>query len=242
MPEANVLFNMVWVKFSRTMVCVTPLMLGIVIVPFPPCVGDDKVTLVAPLDNTIWFDPLVTVTADENVFPPASVWAPVVTTPRAVALASGRLKVCVDVADAMLKSVPVVPTANVCVVAVSVFSVEIPPVVGVCQVAAVPEVAVSTWPAVGAVAANTSIAVVADNNCFAAIVFVVLVRVLFVIVCASAKAATVSVVPPKLGNVRVAGDDWVDVRVNVFVVPRTIWFVAALTVTADENVFAPPKV
>jgi hypothetical protein len=50
--------------------------------------------------------------------------------PLFVALAVGRLNVCVDVADEILKSVPVVPVANVCVVAVNPFSdvIPVPPV------------------------------------------------------------------------------------------------------------------
>jgi hypothetical protein len=115
------------------------------------------------------------------------------------------LKVCVELAEAMLKSVPVVPVANVWVVAVSVFRVVIPPVTGVCQVAAVPLVAVNTCPAVGAVAANTSTAVVAERSCFAAIVLFVLVSVLFVIVWASANRATVSATPAIFGSVSVPG-------------------------------------
>ena len=57
---------------------------------------------------------------------PAIVCAPVVTKPLAVAEASGILKVCVLVEEAILKSVPEVPVANVCVVAVRVFNDAIP--------------------------------------------------------------------------------------------------------------------
>ena len=41
--------------------------------------------------------------------------------PLFIALAVGRLNVCVEVADEILKSVPVVPVANVCVEAVRPF-------------------------------------------------------------------------------------------------------------------------
>jgi hypothetical protein len=47
--------------------------------------------------------------------------------PLLVALAVGRLNVCVDVADEILKSVPAVPVANVCVEAVRPFSDVMPP-------------------------------------------------------------------------------------------------------------------
>jgi len=69
---------------------------------------------------------------------------------------------------------------------------------GVCQVAAVEEVAVKTWPAVGAVAEDTFIAVVALFKIFAAMLFVVLVRVLFVKVSVVVLATKVSVMS---GNV-----------------------------------------
>ena len=45
----------------------------------------------------------------ENVFAPAIVCVPVVTNPRAVALASGKLNVCILPELTILKSVPVVP-------------------------------------------------------------------------------------------------------------------------------------
>ena len=59
--------------------------------------------------------------AAENVFAPAMVWAPVVTRPLADAPASGILKVWVVLADEILKSVPLVPVAKVCVLAVNPF-------------------------------------------------------------------------------------------------------------------------
>src|SRR5665213_543214 len=53
-----------------------------------------------------------------NVLLPAIVCAPVVTAPRAVAEASGILKVWVEPDETILKSDPELPVANVCVVAV----------------------------------------------------------------------------------------------------------------------------
>jgi hypothetical protein len=47
-----------------------------------------------------------------TVFAPAKVCVPVVITPLAVALASGKLNVCVSTELAILKSVPVLPTAK----------------------------------------------------------------------------------------------------------------------------------
>ena len=59
--------------------------------------------------------------AEEKVLAPAMVWAPVVTTPLAVAEASGILNVWVEPEEEILKSVPVLPVANVWVVAVRPF-------------------------------------------------------------------------------------------------------------------------
>jgi hypothetical protein len=53
--------------------------------------------------------------AVENVLAPANVCVPVVTSPRAEALASGILNVCVVPTELIAKSVPVVPVENVCV-------------------------------------------------------------------------------------------------------------------------------
>lgn len=115
------------------------------------------------------------------------------TKPLAVAEASGIENVCVLVAEAMVKSVPVVAVAKVCVAPVCVLSVVTPPpAAGVCHVAAVPLVAVSTCPVVGAVAAETSTSVVADLSNLAVIVFVAPVAVLFVRVSVVARATTVS--------------------------------------------------
>src|SRR5438128_2262525 len=63
------------------------------------------------------------------------VCAPVVTTPRAVAEASGILKVCTLPEEEILKFVPVAPVAKVCVAAVSPFRLEIvvPDTVNACQ-------------------------------------------------------------------------------------------------------------
>ena len=61
-----------------------------------------------------------------NVFAPAKVCVPVVTNPRFVADASGKLNVCVVPEDAILKSVPVVEVAKVCVAPVKVFKVVMP--------------------------------------------------------------------------------------------------------------------
>src|SRR6516162_3788661 len=61
------------------------------------------------------------------VLAPAKVCAPVVTKPRLVAEALGILKVCVDVTLLMLKSVPLVPVASVCVAALRPLS-EVSPV------------------------------------------------------------------------------------------------------------------
>ena len=61
-----------------------------------------------------------------KVFAPAKVCVPVVTSPRAVAEASGKLNVCVVPEEAILKSVPVVDVANVCVAPVKVFKVVMP--------------------------------------------------------------------------------------------------------------------
>jgi hypothetical protein len=62
-----------------------------------------------------------------NVFSPAKVCVVVDTRPRAAAPASGMLKVCVAVFETMLKSVPAIPTANVCEDAVSPLSEVSPP-------------------------------------------------------------------------------------------------------------------
>jgi hypothetical protein len=48
--------------------------------------------------------------------------------PRAVAEASGMLKVCVDPVESILKLVPAVPIANVCTPTERPFNVEMPPV------------------------------------------------------------------------------------------------------------------
>ena len=64
---------------------------------------------------------------DENVLEPAIVCAPVVITPLAVALASGKLNVCVEVAEEIPKSFPAVPVWNDCVAAVRPLSCVIPP-------------------------------------------------------------------------------------------------------------------
>ena len=58
---------------------------------------------------------LPTVRSSLNVFAPAIVCAPAVTSPRAEALASGMLNVWVEPLEEMPKSVPAVPVANVCV-------------------------------------------------------------------------------------------------------------------------------
>jgi hypothetical protein len=63
----------------------------------------------------------------ENVFVPAIVCVPVVINPLLLDDASGMLNVCVLVEDEILKSVPEVPVANVCVVAVKLLSDVIPP-------------------------------------------------------------------------------------------------------------------
>ncbi len=63
--------------------------------------------------------------ADEKVLAPAMVCAPVVTRPLAVAEASGILKVCVVTEEAILKSVPLVPVAKVCVLPVKPFKLPI---------------------------------------------------------------------------------------------------------------------
>lgn len=116
------------------------------------------------------------------------------TKPLAVAEASGIENVCVLVAEAMVKSVPVVAVAKVCVAPVCVLSVVTPPpAAGVCHVAAVPLVAVSTCPVVGAVAAETSTSVVADLSNLAVMVFVAPVAVLFVSVSVVAFPTSVSV-------------------------------------------------
>jgi hypothetical protein len=60
-----------------------------------------------------------------NVFAPAIVCVPVDTSHRAVSEAFGRLKVCTDPDETILKSFPVVPIANVCPLAVSPLSVPI---------------------------------------------------------------------------------------------------------------------
>ena len=65
--------------------------------------------------------------AELNVFAPAIVWVPVVMTPLAVALASGKLNVWVDVAEEIAKSVPVVPVWKDWDAAVRVLRVVIPP-------------------------------------------------------------------------------------------------------------------
>jgi len=57
--------------------------------------------------------------AEENVLAPAMVWAPVFTAPLAVAEASGILNVWVVPVEEILKSVPDVPVAKVCVAPVS---------------------------------------------------------------------------------------------------------------------------
>ena len=57
-------------------------------------------------------EPLCT-TVFENVFVPANVCVPVETSPRAIPEASGRLKVWTFPVEAILKSVPEVPTAKV---------------------------------------------------------------------------------------------------------------------------------
>ena len=59
--------------------------------------------------------------ADEKVLLPAMVCAPVVITPLAVAEASGILNVWAEPEDEILKSVPVVPVANVWVLPVNPF-------------------------------------------------------------------------------------------------------------------------
>ena len=61
-----------------------------------------------------------------NVFAPAIVCVPVVTKPLAVADASGMLNVCVVLLEEILKSVPEVPVANVCVVPVNPFKLVMP--------------------------------------------------------------------------------------------------------------------
>lgn len=63
----------------------------------------------------------------ENVFVPAIVCVPVVINPLLLDDASGMLNVCVLVEDEILKSVPDVPVANVCVDAVKLLSDVIPP-------------------------------------------------------------------------------------------------------------------
>lgn len=96
-----------------------------------------------------------------------------------------------------------------------------PPAAGVCQFAVVELVAVNTCPAVGAVAAEQSISVVADLSRLAVRTFVAPVAVLFVSVSVVARPTSVSV----------------DVgRVSVPV------FVMAENTGADENVFTPAKV
>ena len=77
-------------------------------------------------DGTLCVPPVITIWL-LNVFTPAIVCVPVVTSPRAVALASGMLKVCVVPVEEIAKSVPAVPTANVCVAPVSALSELIPP-------------------------------------------------------------------------------------------------------------------
>jgi hypothetical protein len=61
-----------------------------------------------------------------KVFAPAMVWVDVEITPRAVAEASGTLRVCVVPTELIATSVPDVPTANVCVTPVRPFNDEIP--------------------------------------------------------------------------------------------------------------------
>jgi hypothetical protein len=68
------------------------------------------------------------VIAPVNVLSPAKVCEVVDMKPRAVAEASGMLKVCVDPVESILKLVPAVPIANVCTPTERPFSVEIPPV------------------------------------------------------------------------------------------------------------------
>ena len=63
----------------------------------------------------------------ENVFVPAIVCVPVVISPLLLDDASGMLNVCVLVEDEILKSVPDVPVANVCVDAVKLLSDAIAP-------------------------------------------------------------------------------------------------------------------
>ena len=76
------------------------------------------VPVTSPVNVIVWSpvlvpDKLLAEMAPEKVFAPAKVWVPVVTTPRAVALALGKLKVCVVPELSMAKSVPVVPVENV---------------------------------------------------------------------------------------------------------------------------------
>ena len=61
-----------------------------------------------------------------KVFAPRNDWAAIVTSPRFEVEADGILKVCVVPDDEILKSAPVVPVANVCVVPVSPLSDVIP--------------------------------------------------------------------------------------------------------------------
>lgn len=98
---------------------------------------------------------------------------------------------------------------------------EVIPVAIVCHVAVVPLVAVSTWPFVGAVAAETLTSVVADLSKLAVRVFVAPVMVLFVSVSVVALATRVSVA---VGSV----------TVPVLVI--------AENTGAVENVFTPAKV
>lgn len=89
--------------------------------PTPP------VTVSAPVEDEVDTVELDTESAELNVLAPEKVCVLVETTPLALEPASGRLNVCVEVAEDIAKSFPDVPVAKDCEAAVKVFSVVIPP-------------------------------------------------------------------------------------------------------------------
>jgi hypothetical protein len=84
--------------------------------------------------------------------------------------------------------------------ALDVYSVLVKPPLGDCHVAFVPDVAVNTWPTVGALAALTATVVVAVRSEFAVMVFVASVSVLLVNV---STPSSVDNVPEVVGIVKI---------------------------------------
>jgi hypothetical protein len=139
------------------------------------------------------------------------------------------LNVCVEPALEIAKSVPAVPVANVCVDPVKVFNVVIE-LAGVCQVAVVALVAVSTWFKEGAAAANVLTEPEPDpiHNALAVMLFVLDVNVLLVSV--SVVVTNPRAVADALGMLNVCVETELEIAKSVPAVPVANVCVAAVNV------------